>query len=278
MGDFLMPEGFSGPAGLRALAREGSAVVEIARYARRRRTDRRERSGRPHADDRAVRPVEPVLLVPGFMAGDGTLAGMAQMLRHHGYRTYRSGIWVNVACTRQSADRLERRLETIAERRGRKVTVIGHSLGGMLARGLAARRPDLVAGIVAMGSPILAPAAVHGLLVRDAELLTRFNRAGFGGMMGADCVSGACAEESFEETRRPLAPGLGFTSIYSKRDGIVDWRACLDPAAVHVEVTTSHCGMAVDPGCADQVLTALREQAAGRIAEAGGQLAKSMSA
>ncbi len=278
MGDFLKPDGFSGPAGLRALAREGSAVVEIARYARRRRTDSRERSDRPYVDHRVVRPVEPVLLIPGFMAGDGTLAGMAQMLRHHGYRTYRSGIHVNVGCTRQSADRLERRLEAVAERRGRKVTIVGHSLGGMLARGLAARRPDLVAGIVAMGSPILAPAAVHGVLVRDAELLTRLTRAGFGGMMGADCISGSCAEESFEETHRPLAEGLGFTAIYSKRDGIVDWRACLDPAAVHVEVTTSHCGMAVDPVCADHVLSALREQAAARATAAETQCSKSMLA
>ena len=53
---------------------------------------------------------------------------------------------------------------------------------------------------------------------------------------------------------------MAFTAIYSKRDGIVDWRACLDPAAQQVEVRTSHCGMAVDPVVMDHVLAALREQ------------------
>ena len=53
---------------------------------------------------------------------------------------------------------------------------------------------------------------------------------------------------------------MAFTAIYSRRDGIVDWRACLDPDATHVEVRTSHVGMAVDPIVMDHVLTALREQ------------------
>ena len=57
-----------------------------------------------------------------------------------------------------------------------------------------------------------------------------------------------------------LDPDVAFTAIYSKRDGIVDWRACLDPAAEQVEVRTSHCGMAVDPTVMDHVLDALRNQ------------------
>jgi len=247
MGDFLRPEGFVGPRGLRALGREGSLAVEVARYVRWSRGERRTRSVAPYADPRRPLGLEPVLLVPGFMAGDATLKGMAAMLRGAGYRTYRSDIHVNVGCTREVADRLERRLESIAIRRGRKVSIVGHSLGGMLARGLAARRPDLVHGIVSMGSPILAPGAVHGVLAWDAEMLTRLARAGFGGLMSEDCVGGSCARLSFEETQRPLDPEVGFTAIYSRRDGIVDWKACIDPAADPVEVPTSHVGMAFDP-------------------------------
>ena len=56
--------------------------------------------------------------------------------------------------------------------------VVGHSLGGMLARGVAARRPDLVSGIVTMGSPMLAPGAHHASLARSVDLLVRLNRAG----------------------------------------------------------------------------------------------------
>jgi triacylglycerol lipase len=257
MGDFLRPEGFLGPRGLRALTREGSVAIEAARYLHRSRSERRSRSGVPYADPNRAHGLEPVVLVPGFMAGDGTLRGMAAMLRGAGYRTYRSQIRVNVGCTREAADRLERRIESIALRRGRKVSIVGHSLGGMLARGLAARRPDLIHGIVSMGSPVLAPGAVHGILAWDAEMLTRLARAGFGGLMSEDCIAGSCARDSFEETQKPLDPEVGFTAIYSRRDGIVDWNACVDPAADAVEVPTSHVGMAFDPVVFDAVRAAL---------------------
>ncbi len=265
MGDFLKPAGFAGPQGLQALAREGSIVPEAARYVRRARSDRKARAALPYARHQRPGTAEPVLLIPGFMAGDYTLAGMATMLRGAGYRTYRSHIRMNMGCTREAADRLERRIEAIAARRGRKVSLVGHSLGGMLARGLAARRPDLIHGIVSMGSPVLAPGAVHDILARDAEMLTRLTRAGFGGLMSEDCIAGACARASFEETHASLDPGVGFTAIYSQRDGIVDWRACIDPAAVAVEVSASHVGMALDPRVFDVVRFALEGQRRSRI-------------
>ena len=268
MGAFLRPEGFAGPQGLRALSREGSVLAEAARHVVRARADRRASGAQPYVGHHRPPSVEPVLLIPGFMAGDLTLAPMARMLRGAGYRTYRSQIRVNSGCTREAADRLERRIESIALRRGRKVSIVGHSLGGMLARGLAARRPDLIAGIVSMGSPILAPAAVHGILAWDAEMLTRLTRAGFGGLMSEDCIAGDCARASFEETHAPLDPEVGFTSLYSRRDGIVDWRACIDPAATPVEVTASHVGMALDPRVLDAVRNALDGQRAERVSRA----------
>jgi triacylglycerol lipase len=260
LGSFLLPPGFDGPSGIRALARESSTLVEAARLVQRTRTERRTRSALPYAGSHRVPAHDPVLLIPGFMAGDPTLKAMSAFLRTQHFRTYRAQIMVNSGCTRQAADRLERRLESIAIKRNRKVTIVGHSLGGMLARGLAARRPDLIEGIVAMGSPVLAPGAIHKILAWDAQLLAKLTRVGFGGMMSADCLGGECARLSFEETHLPMDPAVAFTAIYSKRDGIVDWRACLDPAATHVEVRTSHCGMAVDPIVMDHVLGALREQ------------------
>jgi triacylglycerol lipase len=268
MGDFLQPAGYAGPQGLRALSREGSIVGEAARFVQRGVADRRTRSARPYASHHRPAGIEPVLLVPGFMAFDATLAPMARMLRGAGYRTYRSHIGVNMGCTREAADRLEQRLEAIVLHRGRKVSIVGHSLGGMLARGLAARRPDLVAGIVSMGSPVLAPGAVHDLLARDAEMLTRLTRAGVGGLMSEDCIAGDCARASFEETHAPLDPSVGFTAVYSRRDGIVDWRACLDPAATAVEVGASHVGMALDPLVFDVVHAALEGQRLARISAA----------
>ena len=260
IGSFLAPPGFDGPSGLRALARESSTLTEGARLFRRSRADRRTRSHLPYAGSHILPAHDPVLLVPGFMAFDGTLKGMSVFLRHQGFRTYRSQIVLNVGCTREAADKLERRLEAIATKCDRKVTIVGHSLGGMLARGLASRRPDLIEGIVSMGSPVLAPGAIHKVLAWDAQMLSKLTRAGFRGMMSADCFGGECARLSFQESQEPLHPDVAFTAIYSQRDGIVDWRACLDPAARQVEVRTSHCGMAVDPIVMDHVLTALRDQ------------------
>lgn len=260
MGAFLRPDGYAGPRGLQALSREGSTVVEAVRLVRRRVAERSEQRNLPYAGQPSPQAVEPVMLVPGFLAGDSSLNAMSLWLRRKGWRTYRSGIHVNVGCTQEVADRLERRVEAISLRRGRSVTIVGHSLGGMLARGLASRRPDLVAGIVTMGSPVLAPAAVHPVLAWDAGMLTQLSRAGFGGVMSQDCVAGTCARRSFEETNQPLNPAVGYTAVYSRRDGVVDWKACLDPAALQVEVRTSHCGMAFDPVVFDVVLDALQGQ------------------
>lgn len=260
LGTFLLPPGFDGPSGIRALVRESSTVLEAARLVRRTRTDRRVATALPYAGSHRVPAHDPVLLIPGFLAGDPTLKAMSAFLRRQNFRTYRAQIHVNVGCTREAANKLERRLESIAIKRNRKVTIVGHSLGGMLARGLAARRPDLIEGIVSMGSPVLAPGAIHKVLAWDAQLLAKLTRVGFGGMMSADCFGGECARLSFEETHHPIDPTIAFTAIYSKRDGIVDWRACLDPAAKQIEVRTSHCGMAVDPIVLDHVLGALRDQ------------------
>ena len=267
MAAFLCPPGFAGPRGLRAIAREGSAVTEAARLLGRNTRDRLGRRQTPYAL-RAPEPgQDPVVLVPGFMAGDGSLAMMGRHLRGLGHRTYRSTMHANVGCTRAASEALERRVETIALKRDRRVTIVGHSLGGLLARGLAARRPDLVDGIVTLGSPLLAPGAAHALLLLDLAVVIRLQRAGLGSMMGADCTSGDCARQSWEEARAPLPRDVAFTSIFSRRDGIVDWRGCLDPQAKTVEVRTSHLGMAFDPGVLDIVGATLAANRARRERE-----------
>lgn len=254
---FLVPDGFAGPRGLRALAREGSIVAEAARYRRRAAAERERHRSTPYASRTAAPVGDPVLLVPGFLAGDYTLGWMGKHLRLLGHRTYRTGIMANVGCIDRGTESLERRVELIAERRERKVIVVGHSLGGMMARGLAARRPDLVSGIVTMGSPMLAPGAAHELLVAQVALLRRLSSFGFANVMGADCTSGSCALRMWEESRRPLPQDFPFTAIYSKRDGIADWRACIDPLGQAVEVRTSHVGMALDPVVLDVVTEAV---------------------
>jgi triacylglycerol lipase len=253
---FLTPEGFSQPSAV-AVLREGRAFSEAGRYAVRAIGSRGARRRTP-LGSQPLRATEPVLLVPGFLAGDSSLAPMARTLRARGFRTYKADIRANVGCTLAAATQLEERLEEISQRRGSRVRIVGHSLGGMLARGVAARRPDLVAGIVTMGSPMLAPGAHHVSLARSVDLLVRLNRAGMRNLMAEDCVAGHCAQESFDQARAPLADDIDFTAIYSRRDGIVDWRACIDPVATAIEVRSSHVGMAFDPAVIDVVAAALR--------------------
>lgn len=260
LASFLRPDGFERPHPV-AVLRESSLVAEAGRYAVRAVGERRVRAATPYALRAGTRPSEPVILVPGFLAGDGTLALMARTLRSRGFRTYRSHIHANIGCTLNAAAQLESRLESIVIRRGTRVQIVGHSLGGMLARGLAVRRPDLVSGIVTMGSPMLAPGAHHVSLTAGVDVLVRLSRAGVPGVMSEECVGGTCARQSFDESREPVPDGVGFTAIYSKRDGIVDWRACVDPLAVPVQVSASHVGMALDPRVIDHVTAALQRQA-----------------
>lgn len=255
--DFLMPEGFAQPAAS-AVLREGAVVREAGRFVLSAVSERGSRRRTPYAGGLPPRLGDPVLLVPGFLAGDGTLRLMSGALRRQGFRTYRSHMHANVGCTLDAAAQLEERLEQVAQRRGSRVRIVGHSLGGMLARGVAARRPDLVSGIVTLGSPMLAPGAHHVSLARSVDLLVRLSRAGVRGLMAEDCVAGQCARDSFEQARAQLPAGVDFTAIYSRNDGIVDWRACVDPVAVPVEVSASHVGMAIDPAVIAAVAASLR--------------------
>ena len=118
--DFLVPDGFAGPRGLRALAREGSVVVEAVRHRRHISAERARQRAVPYAQRTSRRVTgDPVLLVPGFLAGDYTLAWMGRHLRRLGHRTYRTGILANVGCIDRGTQSLERRLEEIVERRER---------------------------------------------------------------------------------------------------------------------------------------------------------------
>lgn len=257
---FLLPEGFAAPGPV-AVLRELRAVSEVGRAGVRRLGARDPVPAGGGAADHG--DGEPVLLVPGFLAGDASLQVLSRELRAAGFRTYRSAIYANVSCTARTARFLEARLEAVAERRGTRVRVVGHSLGGMLARAVACRRPDLVSGLVTLGSPVLAPGAHHLALASQVAAMVTLSRLGVPQVMTSDCVAGECARESFEELRLPLPAGTDYTAIYSRRDGVVDWRACLAPDAECAEVPSSHLGMAFDPRTGDVVVRALLTQLVG---------------
>jgi pimeloyl-ACP methyl ester carboxylesterase len=189
----------------------------------------------------------PVLLVPGFLAGDPSLSLLESWLRARGYRTCTSQIRVNVDCTRRAVDRLERRLVDLTDRAGRPAAVVGQSRGGLFAKLVAVRRPDLVSGIVTLGSPNVDPLAINPLVAAQVRLVAALGTAGVPGLFLDDCLRGACADGLAEELDRPFPAHVPYLSVYSRSDWVVDWRACVDPDADNVHVDSSHVGMSVHP-------------------------------
>src|SRR3954453_16948841 len=202
---------------------------------------------------------QPVMLVPGFLAGDDSLGVMTQWLRRTGHRTKSAGIRSNVDCSSASAERLAERLECLAETTGQRVAIIGQSRGGNLAKVLAVRYPQLVSGIVTLGSPQLDPFDIHPLVRVQVYAVGTLGTLGMKGFFKHGCKNGACCERFWEELAGPMPAGVGYLSVYSKSDGVVRWRACLDPEAEHLEIKASHVGMAVHPRAYRAVAGALAD-------------------
>jgi triacylglycerol lipase len=188
----------------------------------------------------------PVLLIPGFMAGDGSLGAMVKWLRANGYWTRRTGMRSNVGCSGDAVERIEERLEALAERTGSPVTVVGQSRGGVLARAIAVRRPELVASTITLGAPTLSMLRVHPIVLLQVGVVGALGAGRVPGFFSHRCLRGPCCRDFRAALRASFPPGVRYTSIYSRIDGIVDWRACLDPAAEHVEVRSSHLGMGLN--------------------------------
>src|SRR3954452_5289388 len=199
----------------------------------------------------------PVLLIPGFLAGDTSLGVMAGWLRRMGHRGHESGIRFNVDCSNRALLGLERRLERIAAQAGRPVALVGHSRGGHFAKALAHRRPELVSRVVSMGAGLDTPFAISAptlgavAAVRAVHNCTtdRRNRHG--------CFTDGCGCDFSHHYRAPFPEEIPLTSIFSKGDGVVRWEACVVPYARCVEVTGSHVGLAFNRKAYREVANAL---------------------
>ncbi|HUQ56658.1 esterase/lipase family protein [Lentzea sp.] len=186
-----------------------------------------------------------VVLVPGFGAGGVSLSPAGWWLRARGYRPVNAGVGFTVGCTADLLAKLMRSTEEHAERTGRPVVLLGQSRGGGLARIAAARRPDLVHGLVMMASPVLDPLGAHPSAMRVALFLTRLAAAGVPGLLDEDCLHGPCFDEHVRTLAEPLrVPAISF---FSRSDGIVPWQLCQDPCAECLEVHSTHTGMGFDP-------------------------------
>lgn len=187
-----------------------------------------------------------VLLIPGFGAGDWTFNTMSRWLQQVGYRTHLSGISINLGCPQRKVERMLGRLVDISKDAGGRIVIIGHSLGGLVACALARQRPDLVRHVIAIGSPLrdgwqavtpeVRPAlfAIHSLCQKFIEV-------------PQDCGTERCACNFAKETHGAKLPsGVRFTSIYSRHDGIVDWRFATTENGDSYEVDGLHTDLVVN--------------------------------
>ncbi len=189
----------------------------------------------PSSDDRHT-----VLFLPGFLATDHSNAPLASVAKANGCRPARSYLTRNEGPTPAIIDHLNRRIQDLAAERGR-LSLVGVSLGGVYARMLARRYPELVRQVITIGSPIRMEADRHNsrLVKRlwqareaafDPEALERFTQA--------------------EEAKSPLT--MPATSIFSRMDGVVAWPRSLvaeREQSENIEVRyASHVGLIVHPG------------------------------
>jgi triacylglycerol lipase len=195
----------------------------------------------------------PVLLLPGFLAGDRSLVPLGARLSEAGFRPFWAGIERNIDCAEVTLGRLVDTLERVGE----PVAVVGHSRGGLLARAAARRRPDLVTSVVTLAAPYRAPFAIHPVVLAPGVALGLAGTAGVRGLLRLSCGVGACCARFRADLAAPPAAGVRYVSVFSRRDAVVDWRACVDGPGEAIEVESGHCGMAADAVALDRIVARL---------------------
>lgn len=179
----------------------------------------------------------PVLVLPGFITSDVSTTLLRRYLDRQGYDAHAWELGRNLGpkAIGREGEKLVERLKAVHAQTGRKVSLVGWSLGGVMARQVARRVPDAVRQIVTLGSPFAGdPKATN--VRRTYEKLT--------GQKIADKDTQAQLRES------ATVPPVPSTAIFTRADGIVAWQNCVEPEALttdNIEVRGSHCGLGVNP-------------------------------
>lgn len=171
----------------------------------------------------------PVILVPGLLASDACFEELYAWLERVGYRPYFSGIGLNARCPEASVSMLLETIDRVYRETGRELTLVGHSLGGLVARGVALRRPGKVARVITLGSP------AWGIRAHPAVMAI------------AQALHGSCSGDCLVALQEPLPPSVTEACIYSKDDAVVDPQTCVrGDASANVEVRGTHLGLIVN--------------------------------
>lgn len=184
-----------------------------------------------------------VMLLPGYGADETNMRLLRDRLCALGHDARHWGEGRNHGMINKLIPKLGARLRAWVAELGRPVHLVGWSLGGYIARELAREHPDLVASVVTLGSP-----AVGGPKYTITAPIYR--RKGF----DLDAIEADMAKRDHLPIRCPL------TVVFSRRDGVVSWPACLDrktPQARHVEINCAHFAQPLDAGVLRVVAEAL---------------------
>lgn len=226
------------PPSRQLLLLEMRAVAELSAFFAMAPLLRRSPSGDGH----------PVLVLPGLSASDTSTRPLRAFLRDRGYRAHGWKLGPNFGPRPGVEDAMQARLAELYERYGRKVSLVGWSLGGVFAREMARRAPSQVRSVITLGSPFAgAPRASNAWRLYEA-------------------VSGRRVEDWTDRERMKQPPPVPATAIFSRTDGIVAWQGCLErqsSTTENIEVEGSHCGLGHHPA----VLYAIAD----RLAQAEGE-------
>jgi triacylglycerol lipase len=179
----------------------------------------------------------PVFLIPGFLAGDRSLLTMQSWLRRLDYKPALSGIRFNVRYSELTLEGVLERLYVHHRRTRQKVALVGHSRGGLLAKVLSDRNPELVSQVITLGSPLNAAFDVHPVTMAAVSAARFYNWVRYRNQWESEAAF-------LEQLSAP--PAVPVTSIYTRSDGVVNWQACLRDDVTAVEVSGSHGGLGVN--------------------------------
>jgi len=174
---------------------------------------------------------QPVLFLPGLKAGDASNAPMRSFLKQKNFKAYGWGLGTNDGDVEGRLPAVIDRAEELFDRSEEPIALVGWSLGGVLAREVARERPELISQVITYGTPVIGGplyTSVSGVYTPEERELI--------------------AKRVAERNEIPIE--VPITAMFSKRDGIVAWRACIDdfsPDVTMIEISSTHVGMGIDP-------------------------------
>ena len=175
----------------------------------------------------------PVMVLPGFLGGDGYNSALRRFLSGLNYSVHGWGMGRNLGPRAGVLEGLEQRIEDLVERYEGPISLVGHSLGGIFAREIARAFPDKIRQVISLGSPFGEGRMTASI---PARLFAALNPP---------------QDLPIDEDLLALAPPVPTTAIYSKGDGIVNWQTTFQheghAQTQNIEVRGSHCGMTLNP-------------------------------